>query len=130
MQLLFRVIISLLIIKKATLIIGITGFILGNIVGLDTIIVEGKLIGNANARHVRLKKSSVVHGNITCKRFEIDIGAVFVGKLNSISSEESAPAIDQDGFIIDEEYLRMQTIRKEKGRHHCAKVIIFSRQHQ
>ena len=85
--------------------------------------MEGRLIGNANARYVRLKKTAVVHGNITCKCFEIDMGAIFLGKLNSISTEDAQPAIDQDGFIIDEEYLKLQQIKQAQGKMQTLMII-------
>jgi cytoskeletal protein CcmA (bactofilin family) len=76
------------------------------------------VVGNAQANHIRLKKSAVVHGNISCKSFEMDIGAVLVGKLNSGAfddEDEGGLAIDEEGFIIDDEYEEDKKFRDAKG---------------
>lgn len=109
----------------ARLVIGQRGSVYGNILGIDTVMIEGKLVGNANARVVCLKALSVVHGDISCLAFSMHASAVFLGKLHCCPGGEGGqpPAlplplarIDGQGFIIDEEYMAKKKEEEEELR--------------
>lgn len=69
--------------KKASLIIGADGVLRGNIAQINTVLVEGKLIGDiAFVDRVKITRTATVYGNISCKSLEVCADAVLVGSLH------------------------------------------------
>ncbi|CAM9374080.1 unnamed protein product [Laminaria digitata] len=64
------------------LVIGASGVIRGNISELREIVSDGKIIGNIQAERVRLRRSAVVVGSVTCLSLSMDPDVSISGRLN------------------------------------------------
>eukprot|EP00904_Undaria_pinnatifida_P003110 jgi/Undpi1/127/HiC_scaffold_1.g00127.m1 len=64
------------------LVVGASGVIRGNISDLREIVSDGKIIGNIQAERVRLRRSAIVVGNVTCLSLSLDPDVSISGKLN------------------------------------------------
>jgi len=83
---------------KAGMIIGEAGTLLGNILGLGCLLVEGKVLGNINVESLTLAETAVVHGDISCRSMECSPSATLIGQLH-ISAFEPLAVIDKEGKI-------------------------------
>jgi len=86
---------------SAGLIIGETGTLIGNVLGLGCMLVEGKVVGNINVESLCLLETAVVHGDIAARSVSIKHQATIVGNLH-ISAFEPLAVIDPATGAIDQ----------------------------
>ncbi|CAN0018918.1 unnamed protein product [Scytosiphon promiscuus] len=88
------------LISTGDLVIGATGVVRGNIEHLREVLSDGTIIGDIQAERVRLRRSAVVIGSITCLSLSVDPDVSISGKLNvhleapsrlHLEGEEEAP---------------------------------------
>ncbi|CAM9246912.1 unnamed protein product [Ectocarpus fasciculatus] len=88
------------LISTGDLVIGATGVVRGNIEHLREVVSDGTVVGNIQAERVRLRRSAIVIGNITCYSLSMDPDVSISGKLNvhiqapsrlHLEGEEEAP---------------------------------------
>ena len=80
--------------SKGSVIIGTSGQLYTDVIGLDAIMVEGKVVGNIESVSVILRGTGSIFGNISCKSFFADAGCTIVGTVNI--HKESPLIIDSD----------------------------------
>jgi cytoskeletal protein CcmA (bactofilin family) len=80
------------------MIVGPTGKLVGNVIAMGCLLVDGKITGNISVNYLTLRANSIVHGNITCKSVFMDKSAIVVGKLNV--HPQAPEYIDSEGKII------------------------------
>jgi len=85
---------------SAGLIIGESGTLVGNVLGLGCMLVEGKVVGNINVESLCLLDTAVVHGDIAARSADIKHSATVVGNLH-ISAFEPLAVIDPATGAID-----------------------------
>ena len=85
---------------SAGLIIGESGTLVGNVLGLGCCLVEGKVVGNINVESLCLLDTAVVHGDIAARSVDIKHQATIVGNLH-ISAFEPLAVIDPATGAID-----------------------------
>lgn len=83
---------------KAGLIIGEAGTLIGNVLGIGCMLVEGKVIGNINVESLTLTDTAVIHGDVSCRSINIVHNATIIGQLH-ISAFDPLPVIDHVGNI-------------------------------
>eukprot|EP01006_Ploeotia_vitrea_P008992 TRINITY_DN21245_c0_g1_i1.p1 TRINITY_DN21245_c0_g1~~TRINITY_DN21245_c0_g1_i1.p1 ORF type:complete len:448 (+),score=2.76 TRINITY_DN21245_c0_g1_i1:64-1407(+) len=74
--------------KEASLIVGQKGQVTGDIVGIDTMYVEGQVKGNIDVRSLCVKSSATISGNVRCRFIEIFPRAIIKGSVNVLTNEE------------------------------------------
>ncbi|CAM9709230.1 unnamed protein product [Ectocarpus sp. 13 AM-2016] len=88
------------LVSTGDLVIGATGVVRGNIEHLREVVSDGTVVGNIQAERVRLRRSAIVIGNITCNSLSMDPDVSISGKLNvhiqapsrlHLEGEEEAP---------------------------------------
>jgi cytoskeletal protein CcmA (bactofilin family) len=93
------------LVSDGDLIVGPQGKLIGNVVNIRSVLVEGHLIGNLVVESVALKGDAYVHGDITCKSMVMDGTAKLVGRVNI---HPGAPKeMDAEGNLI---YVRAQSV--------------------
>lgn len=86
------------LISDGDLIVGPQGKLIGDVVNIRSVLVEGHLIGNLVVESVALKGDAYVHGDITCKSMTMEAGAKLVGRVNI---HPAAPReMDAEGNVI------------------------------
>jgi cytoskeletal protein CcmA (bactofilin family) len=97
------------LVSDGDLIVGPQGKLIGDVVNIRSVLVEGHLIGNLIVESVALKGDAYVHGDITCKSMVMDGTAKLVGRVNV---HPGAPKeMDAEGNLI---YVRAQsTVSRE-----------------
>lgn len=83
---------------KAGLIIGETGTLIGNVMGIGCMYVEGKVVGNISVESLTLAKNAVVHGDVSCRSISVVPDATIIGQLH-ISAFDPLPVVDHEGNI-------------------------------
>jgi cytoskeletal protein CcmA (bactofilin family) len=69
--------------SKGDLIVGSEGVLVGNVAGMNELIVDGgRVVGDVQVEKVWLKGAAQVHGNITAKSVTMEGGTTVVGALN------------------------------------------------
>jgi nicotinamidase/pyrazinamidase len=116
--------------KSAGLIIGETGTLIGNVLSLGCMLIEGKVIGNINAESICLCETGVVHGDIAARSVDVKHNSTFVGQLH-ISAFDPLAVVDPLTGKIDitrkhgqyllsddnaEEYIADQKHKRHKAR--------------
>lgn len=70
------------LISQGNIVIGSGGKLEGNIEGMASVLVDGKVVGNITADTVCLRNQAAVFGNITCKSITVDPEVTIVGEVN------------------------------------------------
>lgn len=70
------------LVSKGDLIVGSGGILEGNVDGMGSLFIEGKVVGNIAADTVYLQSQAEVFGNITCKSITVEPDVVIVGEVN------------------------------------------------
>jgi len=91
---------------NAALIICKGGSFHGNLTGLGTVYVDGKVQGEIFVRQLYLGPHAVIRGNVSCQQLSVSGSASIVGKLNvspnlEISCEHEAKHIVEDAKDAD-----------------------------
>jgi nicotinamidase/pyrazinamidase len=84
----------------AGLIIGEQGTLVGNVLGLGVMMVEGKVFGNINVESLCLCESAVVHGDVAARSADIKNNATIVGQLH-ISAFDPLAVVNPETGKID-----------------------------
>eukprot|EP00605_Chrysophyceae_sp_TOSAG23-4_P000816 GSChrysophyteH1.ASY1.ANO1.906.1 assembled CDS len=84
---------------SAGLIIGESGRLIGNVLCLGTMLVEGKVIGNINVESLCLCESAVVHGDIAARSADIKNDATIVGQMHISAFDPLAVVSPETGKI-------------------------------
>mmetsp|Transcript_6677 Transcript_6677/g.6982 ORF Transcript_6677/g.6982 Transcript_6677/m.6982 type:complete len:230 (+) Transcript_6677:61-750(+) len=88
------------LVSKGNLIVGPQGKITGNIIDMNSVLIDGKVIGDIVVQRLCLRGQASVFGSITCRSLQIDPTVIVVGGLNV---HPNAPkVIDSEGKIIAE----------------------------
>ena len=85
---------------SAGLIIGEHGTLVGNVLGLGCMLVEGKVIGNINVESLCLLETATVHGDVAARSVDIKSSATIVGNLH-ISAFDPLAVVDPATGRID-----------------------------
>merc|ERR1711865_482472 len=64
------------------LIIGVDGVLIGDVIGMNELLVDGRIVGNIQVEKIDLRGNAQVHGNITAKTLTMEPGTTVVGMLN------------------------------------------------
>mmetsp|Transcript_16584 Transcript_16584/g.24953 ORF Transcript_16584/g.24953 Transcript_16584/m.24953 type:complete len:345 (+) Transcript_16584:142-1176(+) len=70
------------LISQGSLIVGSQGKVTGDIVNIETLLVDGQIVGNINVQNLHLRGYASVFGDISCRSIQIDPTAVVVGDVN------------------------------------------------
>lgn len=81
---------------NAKLIVGRTGVLVGDISVLQTVVVEGNVIGNIHAVNVILRERAVIYGNITCRAFSSSPKATMKGKIRCGKNRDAIVEVMDD----------------------------------
>jgi hypothetical protein len=81
-------------------VVGPSGKVIGNIIKLKSIVVEGIVMGNLNAETITLRGNASVQGDVSSQQVFIDPTVSLQGKL-LISSDPPYPEIDKNGYITN-----------------------------
>lgn len=84
----------------AGLIVGERGTLIGNVLGVGCMLVEGKVIGNINVESLCVCESGVVHGDIAARSADIKNNATLVGNLH-ISAFDPLAVVNPDTGKVD-----------------------------
>lgn len=97
---------------KAGLIIGETGTLIGNVLGIGCMYIEGKVIGNINVESLTVTSTAIIHGDVSCRSINIVPDATIIGQLH-ISAFDPLPVVDQVGNIDSSVTARQKTSETE-----------------
>jgi cytoskeletal protein CcmA (bactofilin family) len=67
---------------SAGVVIGPTGQLYGNILGIGTCLIEGKVVGNVNAESVAVTETGQVHGDISARSLDMKPSSILCGQLH------------------------------------------------
>ena len=68
--------------SQGDLIIGRGGVYVGDCIGMNEVIVDGRVVGNIQVEKIMLRNDAQVHGDITAKSITMEPGTMVVGRLN------------------------------------------------
>lgn len=68
--------------STGNIIIGTTGVLVGNVLGMNEVVVQGRVVGDIQVESLELKATAQIFGNITAKKLSMEGGATVVGQLN------------------------------------------------
>ena len=86
------------LVSHGDLILGPRGEVVGDVVGMNEVVVFGKVIGKINVEKLELCGSASIYGDITCKTLHMDPTVVLVGALNV--NPYAPQLVNKDGSIV------------------------------
>ena len=103
----------------------------GDLLGVHSAEIDGKIVGDICVWSLILGPHSVVHGDITCKSFTVDRDAVIVGQLNiSPEIDLGIDALNQSIAVLNESIVHDEEVVEEKKKYRlvviCPQVDLYS----
>lgn len=85
---------------------GAQGKLIGNVVNMRSMLVEGHVVGNISVEKIALRANAFVYGDITCREISVEPTVRLVGKLNVHA--DAPKQLNADGNLVEERIASVQ----------------------